>query len=97
MRRITSAPGARSLGALVLMAAAIAGWLLVNELDYRDAVARETATREHRNWIARNCIPQHPNERGVIEVRSDGSTQCAKYINAGHGRAPLLVFAEVRE
>lgn len=97
MRRIARAPGAHSLIALTLMAAALAGWLVVNELDYRDAVARETATREHRNWVARNCIPTAPNQRGVIEVRHDGSTQCARYENAGHGRAPVLVFAEVRE
>lgn len=72
-------------------------YALVSEMDYQDAVARETATREHRNWVQRNCIPQAPNTRGVIEVRHDGSTQCARYENAGYGLAPRLVFAEVRE
>lgn len=71
-------------------------YALVSEMDYQDALARETFAREHRNWVARNCIPQRPNERGVIEVRHDGSTQCSRYENAGHGRAPRLVFAEVR-
>lgn len=72
-------------------------YALVSEMDYQDAVARETAAREHRNWVARNCIPTTPNTRGVIEVRHDGRTQCARFENAGHGRAPVLVFAEVRE
>jgi len=66
-------------------------------MDYQDAVARETAARELRNWVARNCIPTTPNTRGVIEVRHDGRTQCSRFENAGHGRAPVLVFAEVRE
>ena len=75
----------------------IGAYALVSEMDYRDAVARETATREHRNWVARNCIPTKPNEQGFIEVRHDGSTSCARFENAGYGRAPQLVFAEVRE
>jgi hypothetical protein len=87
----------RSLIILTIMMASVGGWLYVNETDYRDAVARETARRELRNWLARNCIPQRAHERAVIEVRQDGSTQCAMYQNAGHGRAPKLVFAEVRE
>lgn len=73
------------------------GFAVVGELDYRDEVSREASAREYRNWIAQNCIPQQPNQRGVIEVRHDGSTQCAKYENAGYGRAPRLVFAEVRD
>jgi hypothetical protein len=72
-------------------------YALVSEMDYQDAVARETFAREHRNWVARNCIPQRPHERAVIEVRHNGSTQCSYYENAGYGRAPKLVFAEVRE
>ena len=87
----------RSLTAITIVAACVAGWLYANERDYRDAVARETAQREHRNWVARNCIPQRPHERAVIEVRHNGSTQCSRYENAGFGRAPVLVFAEVRE
>ena len=75
----------------------IGAYALVSEMDYQDALARETFAREHRNWVARNCIPTAPNTRGVIEVRNDGRTQCARYENAGHGRAPALVFAEVRE
>jgi len=75
----------------------IGAYCIVSEMDYRDAVASETAAREHRNWVQRNCIPTTPNTHGVIEVRHDGSTQCARYENAGHGRAPKLVFAEVRE
>jgi hypothetical protein len=74
-----------------------AGWLLVSTNDYDEAVARDTAAREYRNWVARNCIPKKPNMQGVIEVRHDGSTQCAVYENAGFGRAARLVFAEVRE
>lgn len=73
------------------------GYLLASTNDYDEAIARETATREHRNWVQRNCIPTAPNTRGVIEVRHDGTTQCSRYENAGHGRAPQLVFAEVRE
>lgn len=80
------------IGALLVVA-----YLAVSEMDYRDAVARETATREYRNWVARNCVPKKPHERGVIEVRADGSTQCSRFENAGHGRAPRLVFAEVRQ
>lgn len=80
--------------ALCIIAALYA---LVSEMDYRDAVARETATREYRNWVARNCVPKKPHERGVIEVRADGSTQCALFENSGYGRSPRLVFAEVRE
>ena len=72
------------------------GYLLASTNDYDEAVARETATREHRNWVARNCIPTAPNTRGVIEVRHDGRTQCARYENAGNGRTPVLKFAEVR-
>ena len=72
-------------------------YALVSEMDYQDALARETFAREHRNWVARNCIPTAPNTRGVIEVRHDGSTQCSRFENAGHGRTPRLVFAEVRE
>lgn len=72
-------------------------YALVSEMDYQDAVARETFAREHRNWVARNCIPTTPNTRGVIEVRHDGRTQCARFENTGHGRAPVLVFAEVLE
>jgi hypothetical protein len=73
------------------------GYLLASTNDYDEAVARETATREHRNWVQRNCIPTTPNSRGTIEVRHDGTTQCTRYENAGYGRAPQLVFAEVRE
>lgn len=87
----------RSLIGLIAVGLGIAGWLFINERDYRDAVARETAQREYRNWVARNCIPQQRNERAVIEKRTDGSTQCSYYTNAGYGRAPVLVFAEVRE
>lgn len=87
----------RSLIAITLMMAGVGGWLYVNETDYRDAIARETFNREHRNWVQRNCIPRRPNTRAVIEVRHDGSTQCSYYENAGHGRAPRLVFAEVRQ
>ena len=87
----------RSLSILTIMAMCLAGWLLVNEMDYRDAVARQTAAREYRAWAHRNCIPQKPNERSVVDVRADGSTQCTRYTNAGHARVPQLVFAEVRE
>ena len=87
----------RRLNPVFALCTVAALYLVVSEMDYRDAVARETATREHRNWVARNCIPQRPNTRGVIEVRHDGSTQCAQYENAGYGRAPRLIFAEVRE
>ena len=75
----------------------IGAYCIVSEMDYRDAVASETFQREHRNWVQRNCIPQRPNTRGVIEVRNDGTTQCAVFENAGYGRAPKLVFAEARE
>ena len=81
----------------LIAALLVVAYLTVSEMDYRDAVASETAAREHRNWVQRNCIPTTPNTHGVIEVRHDGSTQCARYENAGHGRAPKLVFAEVRE
>jgi hypothetical protein len=80
--------------ALVIVACCYA---VVSEMDYRDAVARETEARELRNWIVRNCIPTRPNERGVIEVRQNGKTQCSIFENAQHGSAPRLVFAEVRE
>lgn len=75
----------------------VGAYALVSEMDYQDAVARETFAREHRNWVQRNCIPTTPNSRGTIEVRHDGTTQCTRYENAGYGRAPQLVFAEVRE
>ena len=75
----------------------VGAYALVSEMDYQDAVARETFAREHRNWVARNCIPTKRHERGVIEVRADGSTQCARYENSGYGRVERLVFAEVRE
>ena len=81
---------------IIALCAIAALYGVVSEMDYRDAVARETATREHRNWVARNCIPQKANTRGVIEVRRDGSTSCAMYENAEFGSAPKLVFAEVR-
>ena len=71
-------------------------YCVVSEMDYRDAVARETAVREHRNWVARNYIPQKPATRGIIEMRHDGSTSCAMYENAEFGSAPRLMFAEVR-
>lgn len=71
--------------------------LVVHDRAYEDEVAMETANREYRNWIARNCIPTKAHERCVIEKRSDGSVQATKHENAGYGRAPKLVFAEVRE
>lgn len=80
-----------------ILALLLIGFGIVGELDYRDAVARETATREHRNWVQRNCIPKKPGERGVIEVRPNGSTSCSVHERAGYGSAPRLVFAEVRE
>ena len=70
MRRVNTVAALCTIAAL---------YAVVSEMDYRDAVARETATREHRNWVARNCIPQRPNTRGIIEARRDGSTSCAVY------------------
>lgn len=76
---------------LLLVVAAVAGWLYVQERDYRDQLA---AGRDA--WLAENCIPSQPHERGEITVRADGSTQCARFENVGYGRAERLVFAEVR-
>lgn len=73
------------------------GYLLASTNDYDEAIARETATREHRNWVQRNCIPQKPNEQGIITVRHDGATECKRLENVGYGRAAQVVFAEVRE
>lgn len=92
MRRIASALGARSLSALIVFALCVAGWLYANETDYREARASE-----HRRWAETACHPQTAGERTVIERRHDGATQCSRWINAGYGRAPVLVFAEVRE
>ena len=78
--------------AVAIVLIVVAGWLYANDLDYREAVASERAA-----WMADNCIPTKPGQRGVVEVRNDGSRQCAIYENAGYGRAPRLVFAEAHQ
>jgi len=84
----------KTIATLIVMAACVAGWLYSNHRDYQEAVARDAA-HNYRRWLANNCIPTVPNTRSVIEMRSDGTTQCTHYENAGYGRAPQVAFAEV--
>ena len=81
----------------ICVAIVLALMAIAHDRAYDDEIALETAKREYRNWIARNCLPQKANERCVIEKRQDGSVQATKHENVGYGRAPRLVFAEVRE
>lgn len=87
----------RSLTALSILAAVVAGWLYAHEVEFRDLQAQQKAGRAHRSWAEAHCMPLRANERTIIERRGDGSTQCSRWENAGYGRAPVLVSAEVRQ
>lgn len=86
----------KTVAPILLAAAIVVGWLFAHEHDYREALAMAERSKDYRAWLADHCIPMRTNERGIIERRADGSTQCAIYENAGPGSAPRLLFAEVR-
>ena len=59
---------------------------IVSEMDYRDAVAQETARREFRAYVARNCIPSKPTELVTMKRERDGKLKCTTIENYGYGR-----------
>lgn len=81
--------------AFIAVAAALVAVGYVHERQFREEQA--SAQRAFVAWAEDNCIPRSAGQRGVAERRRDGAVQCAIYENAGHGSAPRLVYAEVRE
>lgn len=74
-------------------------YALVSEMDYQDAVARETFTREHRNWVARNCIPTAPNTRVgrtsitvEVEVYAERFSEQGNYVKVTEARLTYVAI-----
>lgn len=61
------------------LVAILAGFLVVGEMDYQDAVQREVARLE---WAKEKCLDLARKESAWVSKRSDGSISCAKYKGA---------------
>lgn len=83
--------------AVLVAALVFAAYCFAGSVDYQEALALEASRKEVADWMHENCIASQPNQRGVSEIRPDGSIQCSKYENAGGQRVPRLLFDEVRK
>jgi len=61
-------------------------YLVVSEMDYRDAVAAQAE---------RQCLAKKKNQRAVSEMQQNGSVTCVRYDGIGDGMAPRMVSVDL--